>query len=154
MHELGREEALEILGSAPVAHVGVIDGDVPYVTPMSFVVDGDAIYFRTMAGKKLHALERSPKVCVETSRFDEETGDWESVIVMGTADVVEDRDLKENTVSLLYRKYDKVMGSPLDGAGAPRPDAMLVEVVRVRIEKVTGMTSGRGFAARSKPGRL
>ncbi len=154
MHEIDRDEALAILDAATVAHVGMIDGDVPYVTPMSFVVDGDSILFRTMAGKKLHALERNPKVCVEVSRFDEETGDWESVIVMGTAEVVADRDLKETTVSLLYRKYDKVMGSPLTRAGAPSTDASLVEVVRVRIEGVTGMTSGRGFAARSKPGRL
>jgi nitroimidazol reductase NimA-like FMN-containing flavoprotein (pyridoxamine 5'-phosphate oxidase superfamily) len=67
MDQIGKDEALEVLQSAPVAHLGMIEGGEPYVTPMSFVVSGDRILFRTMAGKKLDALRASHSVCVEVA---------------------------------------------------------------------------------------
>jgi len=154
MHEITREEALAILHEVPVVHVALIDGDLPYVTPMSFVVDGESIYFRTVAGRKLDALKTNPNVCIEASKYDEGTGDWESVIVQGKATVIEDTEVKEKTVALLFSKYDEVMGSPLSRPGRPQLDASRVQVVQVTFEEVTGMTSGRGFAARTRPGRL
>ena len=154
MHEISRDEALAILDEVPVVHVGMIDGDQPYVTPMSFVVDGEAIFFRTVGGRKLDALKVSPNVCIEASRYDEETGDWESVMIRGSAEVIDDAEVKEKTVSLLFSKYEAVMGSPLSRPGRPELDASRVQVVRVPFEEVTGMTSGRGFAIRTRPGRL
>lgn len=154
MHEITREEALAILDQVPVAHLAMVDGGEPYVTPMSFVVDEGFMYFRTMPGKKLDALADNPKVCVEASLYDDQTGDWESVIIRGEAEIVEDQEIREKTVSALYTKYDQVMGSPLGRPGRPQLDAGLVRVVRVTFDQVTGMTSGKGFAARTKPGRL
>lgn len=154
MHEITRDEALAILDEVPVAHVAMIDDNEPYVTPMSFVVEDDYIYFRTMPGRKLEALAENPRVCVEASIYDEETGDWESVIVRGTAELIDDQAVQEKTVTALFRKYEQVMGSPLGRPGTPQLDSSRVQVVRVNIEEATGMTSGKGFAARTKPGRL
>jgi nitroimidazol reductase NimA-like FMN-containing flavoprotein (pyridoxamine 5'-phosphate oxidase superfamily) len=121
---------------------------------MSFVIDEGFMYFRTMPGKKLDALADNPKVCVEASVYDDQTGDWESVIIRGEAEIVDDQEVREKTVSALYQKYDQVMGSPLGRPGRPQLDAGMVRVVRVTFDRVTGMTSGKGFAARTKPGRL
>lgn len=154
MHEITRDEALAILEEVPVAHLAMIDDGEPYVTPMSFIVEDDFIYFRTMPGRKLDALMSNPRVCVEASVYDEDTGDWDSVIVRGTAETVDDQAVREKTVSSLFHKYEKVMGSPLSRPGRPQLDASRAQVVRVSIEDATGMTSGKGFAARTKPGRL
>lgn len=153
MEALSREEALEVLETAPVAHLGLIDGDQPYVTPMSFVVEGNKIFFRTMAGKKLDVLKTNPNVCIEASRYDEETGDWESVIVLGRASETDEDDVRQEVVSRLLRKYQKVIGSPLAGGGM-RPLDDLPHVIVVDMEEVSGMSSGRGWSQRTRPGRL
>jgi nitroimidazol reductase NimA-like FMN-containing flavoprotein (pyridoxamine 5'-phosphate oxidase superfamily) len=154
MESLPRDEALEILGGEYVAHLGVISNGAPYVTPMSFVVDGDRILFRTMAGRKLDAIRANPQVCIEVSRYHEETGDWVSVIVEGTARLVDDDETRQTTVALIFEKYEKVMGSPLSGGGGMMPLGGYPQVIEVPIDDVVGMSSGRGMSARTKPGRM
>lgn len=153
MDSLDREQALIVLETAPVAHLGMIYDGEPYVTPMSFVVSEGRILFRTMAGRKLDALQENPIVCIEASRFNDESGEWKSVIVKGRAEEVEEDELKQTTISLLLQKYEKVMGSPLSSGGV-RPLAGLPHFIKVEIEEVTGMTSGGGLSARTRPGRL
>lgn len=153
MEPLSHDEAVGLLRDAPVAHVGMIDGDQPYVTPMSFVLEGENVYFRTVAGRKLDAIRANPGICIEVSTYDEETGDWASVIVMGAAEEVQDEETKTSVVSKLFEKYDKVIGSPLDRSGI-RPLEGHPHVVVVEIRQVSGMSSGRGWAPRTKPGRL
>ncbi len=153
MEPLSREEALEILNGAPVAHIGMIDGDEPYVTPMSFVLEGDRIFFRTMAGRKLEALRANPVVCIEASTYDEETGDWASVIVKGTVSEADEDEVKTTVISRLFRKYEKVIGSPL-ARGGMQPLEGLPHVLVVELREVTGMVSGRGWSRRTRPGRL
>jgi nitroimidazol reductase NimA-like FMN-containing flavoprotein (pyridoxamine 5'-phosphate oxidase superfamily) len=154
MQELTRDQALEVLESQPVAHLGMVIDGAPYVTPMSFVVDGDRILFRTMAGTKLDAIKANPEVCVEVASFDEETGDWVSVIVRGTARLVDDASTRQSTIALLFSKYQKVMGSPLSGGGSMEPPGGSPHVIEVPLADMTGMSSNGGFRARTKPGRL
>ncbi len=153
MEPLSREEAMAILEAAPVAHLGLIDAGRPYVTPMSFVVDGNRIFFRTMAGKKLDALRENPSVCIEASRYDEETGDWESVIIRGEASETDEDAIRQDVIARLLRKYERVIGSPLGGRGM-RPLQDLPHVVIVEISEISGMASGRGWSERTRPGRL
>jgi nitroimidazol reductase NimA-like FMN-containing flavoprotein (pyridoxamine 5'-phosphate oxidase superfamily) len=153
MDQLTRDEALQLLNTTPVAHLGLISDGAPYVTPMSFVVDGEEILFRTMAGKKLNALRDNPNVCVEVSQFDEQTGEWASVIVTGTATEVADRNKGERAVQLLFDKYANVLGDPLSRGGL-QPMPGLPYLVSLKIEQITGVSSGRGFSPRTRPGRL
>lgn len=154
MEPITTSEALELLESSPVAHLGVIVDGAPYVTPMSFVVDDGRIRFRTMSGKKLDGIKANPRVCIEVSRLDGVTGDWVSVIITGTASEVIDENIQVETTSALFRKYGEILGSPLSHGPGVRPLPGLPHVVEVTIEEMTGMSSGRGFAVRTKPGRL
>jgi len=153
MEPLDRDEALELLGEAPVAHLGLVSEGEPYVTPMSFVLDGDRILFRTQAGRKLRAIRDNPRVCIEVSRFDEDSGDWASVIVSGMASESNDRHTGEITVQQLFEKYANALGSPLTHGGLHAVPG-LPHIVEVKIEVVSGLTSGRGFSHRTRPGRL
>jgi nitroimidazol reductase NimA-like FMN-containing flavoprotein (pyridoxamine 5'-phosphate oxidase superfamily) len=153
MESVTREEALTILAGQPVAHLGIMIDGAPYVTPMSYVVDGERILFRTMPGKKLDGIRANPAVCVETAEFDPDTGAWASVIVRGTARLVDDPDTRRDVVARLYEKYEKVMGSPLSGGNGLIPLGNPY-VVEVPIDEITGMSSGRGIRVATRPGRL
>ena len=143
MESITVEEAKRFLDESLVAHIGVISVGEPYVTPMSFVVDSDRILFRTKPGKRYEAMLENPVVSIEASTFDNETGDWTSVIVRGRAAEADDATITL-TVQLLLRKYGTVLG----------PLLSRVHVVEVTIDEITGMISGGGFAMRTRPGRL
>ena len=153
MDPIDEAEALEFLSEAMVVHLGVVQDGEPYVTPMSFVVDGRRLLFRTKPGRRFEAIEKNPRVCVEASRFDEESGDWVSVVVRGTAVERTDEATTSLAVEMLLEKYATVLGSPL-GTGGLQPMASFPHVLEVSIDEITGMTSGRGFSFRTRPGRL
>lgn len=153
MNPMTRQEAMALLESAPVAHIGVVDRGTPYVSPMSFVVDGDRIMFRTMAGRRLEAMRANPVVCIEASKFDSDSGEWASVIVMGTAAETDDGEIRTMVVGKLLDKYREAIGSPLSRGGL-QPMTALPYVVVVDMTEVSGMVSGSGFGHRTKPGRL
>lgn len=153
MDTITTEEALAVLQDAPVAHLGVVIDGNPYVTPMSFIVEGDRILFRTLPGRKLEGLRSHPAVCIEVSRYNDTTGDWVSVIVKGTARVVDDDETGRVTIDGLMHKYRDVIGSGLQ-VGGMHPIIGLPYVVEVTIDELSGLCSGRGLAPRTRPGRL
>jgi len=153
MEPITDAEALEFLREAMVAHLGVVHDGEPYVTPMSFVVDDDRLLFRTKPGMRFEAIQTNPSVSVEVSRFDESTGEWMSVVVKGTAVERTDEATTSKTVELLRAKYSSVLGSPL-GRDGLQPMASFPHVIEVKIGEITGMSSGRGFSYRTRPGRL
>jgi nitroimidazol reductase NimA-like FMN-containing flavoprotein (pyridoxamine 5'-phosphate oxidase superfamily) len=153
MDPLTEVEAREFLSEAKVAHIGVLSDGVPYVSPMSFVLDGNRILFRTKPGKRFEALMTNPTVSVEVSRFDEESGDWMSVIVQGQAAERSDTETTTLTVELLLEKYEQALGSPLS-RDSFQAMASFPHVVEVTIDEISGMASGRGFSFPTRPGRL
>jgi len=58
---IDREECLRLVGTLSIGRLAVsIAGDAPLVVPINFVLDGDAVVFRTDPGSKLHALNGDP----------------------------------------------------------------------------------------------
>ena len=153
MEQVSPQQAWAFLEAAPVAHIGVLAEGEPYVTPMSFVVDGERILFRTKPGRRFSALEQNPVVSIEVSSYDSTNGDWTSVIVKGKAYETTDDQIISLTVERLFQKYRDALGSPL-GRGGLQPLASFPHVVVVEIEEISGMTSGGGLGARTRPGRL
>jgi len=150
---ISEAEALQFLRDAMVAHIGVLHEGEPYVTPMSFVLDGRRLLFRTKPGKRFEAIGSHPEVCVEVSHYDESSGDWTSVLVRGRAAERTDEATTSRAVELLMEKYSAALGSPLSRGGL-QPLASFPHVVEVPIEEISGMASGRGFSYRTRPGRL
>jgi nitroimidazol reductase NimA-like FMN-containing flavoprotein (pyridoxamine 5'-phosphate oxidase superfamily) len=153
MEPISDDLARQFLSETLVGHIGVISGGEPYVTPMSYVVDGDRLLFRTKPGQRYEAMMNHPVVSVEASDFELETGDWTSVIVKGTATEVRDDESIDTAVSLLLKKYEETLGSPLTRGGL-QPMATFPHVVQIAIDEITGMRAGGGLAPRTRPGRL
>lgn len=153
MKEMTRHECDEVLDQVEVAHIGVIDGDEPYVSPISLVRSGNLILLRTAPGRRLDAIRRHPKVSLEATIVDAATGDWMSVIVSGVATEVNDPVLESEAVARLLQKYDRFHG-PMTAWAVPELLPGEAVVLSIRMERVTGRSSGSGHARSARPGRL
>ncbi len=153
MEELALERCRDLLSRIEVAYVGVISEEEPYVTPVSFVLRGDTILFRTGPGRRLEAIRDAPVVCVTVSFVDPASGAWESVIAWGKAAVVEDRALEAEAVALLLDKYRHTSGARL-WWGVPELLPGAAVVVAVPIERISGRSSRAPLGPGSGPGRL
>lgn len=85
MEHLSAQECWSLLTAATIGRVAVLVDSAPEIYPVNHVVDGESVVFRTNAGNKLHAVDRTPSVCFEVDGYDAETrGGW-SVLVKGKA---------------------------------------------------------------------
>lgn len=153
METITQAQCHRLLAEEPVGHLAIVSDNEPYVTPISFVQLHDAIYLRTGPGRRLKALLSGGRCCIEVSRYSNDRGDWESVLVWGTAELVEDSGEEADAIGLLLVKYRNVFGSAL-AFSRPTPLAPKEVVVKIPIDEMSGRSSGAGFAPRTRPGRL
>lgn len=151
MNDLTPDQSRQLLAGSTVAHLAVISDGEPYVSPASYVFVDDAICLRTGPGRRVEAIRQHPRVCVEVSEYDDASGDWESVIVWGEAEFVEDPAAAQAIVLQIMEKYREALGNPLSPPGpASEPEI----VIRIPVAELTGRSSGSYFSVRRRPGRL
>lgn len=137
-----RESLEQILSIAPVCRLALLDGDLPYIVPMNFVYEGSSFYLHSRkSGKKIDLLRKNKKVCIETEILgDLISGEtpcdygytFKSVIASGTAEILEERELKQTALSKISQKYT--------GSGWEFDESALdsVAVIRVTVDSITG----------------
>ena len=110
-------EIIEILEKSKVVHVGMIDGDEPYVVPMNYgyvLEDGKlTIYLHgAKRGRKIDAIKANPKVfyemCCDITPFEGEVAckygiTYASIMGKGLATLVEDVEEKKQALSILMK---------------------------------------------------
>lgn len=97
---LSPDESLKLLTSVPVGRVAFTDRALPAIQPVNFVVDDEAIVFRTGAGSKLAAATREAVVAFQADMFDSDAQTGWSVMAVGRASRVTD-DTEIARLSLL-----------------------------------------------------
>lgn len=135
--------ARRIIADAEYAVLSTVDEKaVPYAVAISPVLDGEYIYFHCATeGKKLDNIRRNPQICLtavgRTNLVPEQfTTEYESAIVMGTAEIVSDEEKKLEALRLLCCKYTP---EHLELAEETAKKAVgHTGIVRIRIEKITG----------------
>jgi nitroimidazol reductase NimA-like FMN-containing flavoprotein (pyridoxamine 5'-phosphate oxidase superfamily) len=141
-----RREIDEIIRSALVCRIAFADGSEPYVVPVSFGYDGDALFIHTAkSGRKIDFIEANSRVCFELEANvsiqadDRDACEWtfafESVIGYGAItelESAEDRALGLNQIMLHYsgREWD------IDEVATAT-----TRVWRIDVESVTGKRS-------------
>ena len=110
-------EIIEILEKSKIVHVGMIDGDEPYVVPMNYgyiLEDGKlTIYLHgAKRGRKIDVIKENPKVfyemCCDITPFEGEVAckygiTYASIMGRGMATLVEDVEEKKQALSLLMK---------------------------------------------------
>ncbi len=144
-HQLEKEQIEEILIKAPVGNIATIDKDgFPYVLPMHFAYYDDKIYLHGLPkGKKIDHVLANEKVCfgiydMKGFILDEAPCDtntvYESLVITGTAKVVEDVLLKETVLNKIVEKYTP----SLTGSKLPNNMVCGTAVIEITILKCTG----------------
>src|SRR5918996_4264210 len=114
---------IEFLNSQPVGRIASLDGNgYPQVIPMNFVYYDGAIYMHSHRfGEKLDNIRRNPNVGFEVDQHvcflpsyyfhptDASQADtlYISVVIKGTAYIVEDNEEKSQALNSLMKKYQK-----------------------------------------------
>ena len=144
-----RQQIDEIIEACQVCHLGMAEGDEPYVIPITFGYDGIHIYFHTgFLGRKIDAWEANPRVCVQfedsVSVVPNEASPcrtgltYRSVIGWGTIREIEDPERKGaalNQVMLHYRQ-GRYRFSPEDVASVRIWE---VEIESISAKKTAGL---------------
>ncbi len=110
-------EIKDILDRSKIVHVGMIDGDEPYVVPMNYgytIEDGVLTLYLHGArrGRKIDAMRANPKVFFEMEcdlvPFESDVAckyglAYASVMGRGTAEILEDMDEKRRGLSIFMK---------------------------------------------------
>jgi nitroimidazol reductase NimA-like FMN-containing flavoprotein (pyridoxamine 5'-phosphate oxidase superfamily) len=140
-----RDEIDAIILGSEVCRVAMARENSPYMVPMSFGYDGDAIYLHTpRVGKKIEYFETNDKVCFEFERnvrlvpnienACDSTFAYETVIGFGTISELLETDKKEHGLQEVVQQY---LG------GRPEMDEKFVAAVRVWKISIESMTAKR-----------
>ena len=110
-------EIINILEKSKVLHLGLVDGDEPYVVPMNYgytLEDGKLTLYLHGAkrGRKIDALKANPKVffemCCDITPFEGDVAcrygiTYASIMGRGIATLVEDVEEKKSALSILMK---------------------------------------------------
>lgn len=110
---LSREEARCILEKGEYGFMSTIGQDgFPYGVPLSYVVEGDWIYFHcALEGRKIRNITQCPKVCFTVVGTVQAVYDkgfstlYESAMVFGAVQRVDDEQEKHRILFALAEKY-------------------------------------------------
>jgi len=138
-------EINDILGRGDVIRIAMVDGDEPYLVPMSYgFIDGMIYFHCAKEGRKISVLKSNPNVCFEVSVDTElvkkeQACGWtyyfKSVIGKGKAVFVDDVNEKLIGLSAIMEQYGSTDHS------FPEKAVEATEVIRIDIEEVSGKQS-------------
>jgi nitroimidazol reductase NimA-like FMN-containing flavoprotein (pyridoxamine 5'-phosphate oxidase superfamily) len=112
-----RTEIDDILKQCKTCYVAMAENDVPYVLPLNFAMDGNRVILHSAQhGRMWETIKKNPKVCInwilgeELAWQDVQVGcsyrvKSKSVLVEGTAEIVDDYDEKERLLRVFMTQY-------------------------------------------------
>ena len=139
------EKIESIILNAKVCRLGLVDGNRPYVVPMSFGYHENALYFHTgKKGRKMEILKRNNRVCFEMDMDleivpAENPCKWNmryrSVVGYGRAVILVDPAEKIKALDVIVKHY----GGPLMAYDEKRVKGLAI--IKVAIDSIKGKQS-------------
>jgi uncharacterized protein len=148
-HPLSIEEISALLSSQQVGNLGTVSPEgFPYITPVHYVVIESKIYIHGLcAGQKIDYIKANPKISFEVFKMNrlihdpelpcETNTDYQSVIIIGTAKLINDDALKIQVLNEVVKKYTP------QHAGKSYPPSM--QIATGVIEITPSATTGKFF---------
>ncbi|RPF20513.1 pyridoxamine 5'-phosphate oxidase family protein [Myceligenerans xiligouense] len=92
LERLSAEECHMLLPTVPIGRIVFTENALPAIQPVSFVLNGPDIVFRTRRGSKLVAAAHQAIVAFEVDDYDPDLRTGWSVVLVGRASVVHDEN--------------------------------------------------------------
>ncbi len=142
---IDKSEIESIIRKSTVCRLGLTDKSRPYVVPLCFGYDNDALFFHSAKeGRKVEILRKNNQVCFEFDIAPEvKTGKtacawgmrYQSVIGFGKALFIEDPDERRKALDVIMRQY---ADGDFEYSEKSFKKAL---VIKVEIESMTGKNS-------------
>ncbi|KAF5061012.1 pyridoxamine 5'-phosphate oxidase family protein [Anaerotignum sp.] len=146
-HPLSEEQITKLLERSQTGNLATINLDgTPYVTPIHFIYYNNKIYAHGLPkGKKLDNITHDQRIGFSVYEMDKLLLDpnekpcdtntkYESIIISGKAQLVEDIQVKANILKKVVEKYTP----HLSGKELPAPMVKGTAVIQIDIAEITG----------------
>lgn len=116
-HQLSKEQIDSVLNNAQVGRIATHnENGYPYIVPVHFIVHEEKIYIHGLIkGQKISNLIRNNKIGFEVDEMGaiipdnnnpcDTNTEFRSVIILGTAQMIEDRELKMKILRAVVAKF-------------------------------------------------
>jgi nitroimidazol reductase NimA-like FMN-containing flavoprotein (pyridoxamine 5'-phosphate oxidase superfamily) len=141
--ELTPEQINGVLFSEVVGRIGCFSDGRPYVVPITFVFDGEAVIGHSAEGLKIRMMRANPFVCFQVDKR-ENLANWRSVIAWGHYEELHGKEAHDALQILVARLMPLVTSetltwrhdaSPTAGQPANAPKTV---IYRIRLTERTG----------------
>lgn len=103
--EMTSDDIDRFLTCARVGRLGISLGGGAYIVPVGYGYSNGKIFFHTCSkGLKMDGLRKNPNVCFEVDESLSDTSMFKSVIVLGKAEIIND---KKRSIPYLQKLIDK-----------------------------------------------
>lgn len=108
IRDLNSAQIEDLLRTAIVGRIACSHPDEPrpYLVPLAYGYDGDAIYAHTGPGRKLDYMRANPLVTIEVDRA-EASDRWQSVVAEGTFAELAGDD-RNRALGLIYAEQNEI----------------------------------------------
>jgi len=141
-----RKEMDEIIRSAKLMRIALVDGNMPFLVPVFYGFDGTSLYFHSAkVGTKIEIIKRNNNICFEISIDhgvieSEEPCDFEArhrtVIGIGKAVFVEEETEKIKALDLIVAQFTDTKFE------YPKANLRRTAVLRIDIDSIKGKKHG------------
>ena len=138
--EMRDGEMYDLLRRVGYGHLACSRDDQPYVVPIYFAYDGEAIFIYTTEGKKSAAMDSNPKVCLQVEEFLADSM-WKSVVVIGEANRVADQIERESAIDLIRQQNPTLLPALAIKWSNDWIRKNVEAVYRIKISAMTGRMS-------------
>ncbi|KQZ14004.1 MULTISPECIES: pyridoxamine 5'-phosphate oxidase family protein [unclassified Mesorhizobium] len=138
---MSRLQCTKFLETQRLGYLACALNDRPYVVPIYYALENNAIYSFSMPGKKVDIMRANPQAAMVVEQFSDNRS-WTSVMVQGHyEELSDDADLmveRERAWSLLSKYANWWEPGALKPSGAPAEDHSHPLFYRLVIDEVVG----------------
>lgn len=142
IHELSREECLEVLGRNTLGRLGCVQDAQPYIVPVSFNLDGaDYVYGFATFGQKIRWMRANPLVCLEVEEI-KDRRHWTTVLAFGLYEELTDaadHAAARQRAQELFAERDR-WWEPATGK-TPSREPHAAVIYRISLHRLTGRST-------------
>jgi uncharacterized protein len=100
VEDMSQEEMRALLSRIGFGHLGCSREGRPYVVPINYAYDAQAIYIFTTEGMKTEFMDANAQVCLQVEQIDDPLH-WQSVTVTGKAERLTRQEEIEHAMQLI-----------------------------------------------------